>query len=50
MESITMDKRGFNLLQSEREPTPNSVIDDENNVAVPEIDEIGVENIDASSV
>jgi len=45
-----MNKRGLNLLQPEREFTPNSVIGDENNVAAPEIDEIRAENIDASSV
>ena len=50
MESTTVDRRGLGLSQPEREPTPNSVVGDEDNVAAPEIDEIGAEDIDASSV
>jgi hypothetical protein len=45
-----VDKRDLNFLQPERELIPNSIIGDENNVAAPEINEIGTENIDTSSV
>jgi hypothetical protein len=50
VKSIIVNRRGFSLLQSEREFISNNVIGDENNVVAPEIDEIEAEDIDASSI